>query len=696
MATRYVDLINGNDANNGTTFALRKKTLNSASTGLTGGDTIRIMKTTDATSLGNCTWSNSTSTITLPGAVTAHINTCESGWTASTNVTVTYPSGTGDPKYGSVITQCAIAAGFTTGKVAYAPCATVDLSSYQQISLFFRNSAAIAANILYIDLCSDSTGDVPVVSFAIPAHAGAHSQYISPYTFNYGANLPSNINSIAIRATTDPGTINLMFEHIIACKDATVDTTVTLNSLIGLNTENEPEWFPIKSINGTALELDISGTWRGTSGSQTTYKLQPLLAQNLLTTLPVGNNNTEITGWNMNSGGSITAGFLNIEFGWDTTDMSTQNGYTAIDAQVYSGRGLPSGQDYIHVNKFICIRNNVNVPSLLGTAPNNVSFGEVHFIENQTSGFNGTSSYLSFDKLFITSAINFSNSITERVIGNLYSIKYLTNRSSADFISYIYPRFLNIKTINASGIWPSFGFINDGLIDNMYSDHTGNLTDIGINLVNPISELRIKNLNLLKSSMTNAFRLDGVGEINISVGKLIPSGSISSLFSSSANQTEQRIFVQDYNNTGVPFGKFEYGALTTTTTGTHSGSGSAWEFTVAGNVIKPYNRTDYYKVQNFKIADIPVKANKLHTISVWVKRAFTATKGCLYVRPSVLGVDDYVISETAGSANTWEQLTITFTPTSNGVAEIFGAGQYDNANASQKYTFDDLSVTIAD
>ena len=43
MVTRYVDLVNGNDSKDGSTFALRKKTLSSAGSGLTAGDEIRVM-----------------------------------------------------------------------------------------------------------------------------------------------------------------------------------------------------------------------------------------------------------------------------------------------------------------------------------------------------------------------------------------------------------------------------------------------------------------------------------------------------------------------------------------------------------------------------------------------------------------------------------------------------------------------------
>ena len=55
MATIYVDLENGNDSNDGYSFANRKKTLASAveNATLDAGDTVRIMGSPNPTLVGN-------------------------------------------------------------------------------------------------------------------------------------------------------------------------------------------------------------------------------------------------------------------------------------------------------------------------------------------------------------------------------------------------------------------------------------------------------------------------------------------------------------------------------------------------------------------------------------------------------------------------------------------------------------------
>jgi len=349
MTIYYLDLVNGNDANDGLSFAARKKTFPSI-TPLTAGDTIRVMKTPDATSLGSCTWSSTSKNITLQAPVTAHICTCETAWTASTNVTCT--TVTNYTRFGTNESSMAIAAGFTTGKVAYFTTGALDLSAYQQISFFMRNNAAIPANSLYLDLCSDTTGDVPVASFLLPQQTGTRNGRLYPYTFDFGSALPSNVNSISIRAVSDPGTLTIVFDNIIACKAPSAADSLTLNSIIGLNTADEPEWFPIRYIDGTTVSILINCNWKGSTGSLTTYKMEPIRIFDFATpsSLPTSESAT-FTAWSLTNGGASN-GYVNIECGYDTTSMSSQTGYTAVDFQVQIGKGGPGDKDYINLNTY--------------------------------------------------------------------------------------------------------------------------------------------------------------------------------------------------------------------------------------------------------------------------------------------------------------------------------------------------------
>jgi hypothetical protein len=228
----YLDPIGGNDANAGTSFALRWKSMASGATAArtAPGDTIRIIASPDPTLVGNATWTNNSKTITLASAVTQSVDDCESAWTPSTNVT--YTASTSNYKEGTKACQLAIASAFTTGKVAFhATPSTLDLSGYQQISFWYYNTTAIAASTLSLRLCSDTAGVTTVNTIAIPACA-AQGIWV-PFTVDLGSALGSAIQSVALYADLDPGTTTVIIDNITACKASSSADSLSLRSLIG-------------------------------------------------------------------------------------------------------------------------------------------------------------------------------------------------------------------------------------------------------------------------------------------------------------------------------------------------------------------------------------------------------------------------------------------------------------------------------
>jgi hypothetical protein len=693
---RYVDLINGNDANDGSTFALRKKTLQSAATGLTGGDTIKVMKSPDPTSLGSCTWSNSTKTVILPEAVTAHINTCEgtTGWTASTNVTMSTDSTASSIRYGSSATTITIATAFTTGKIAYASCATLDLSGFQQISLGFKTSSTIPVNSIYIDLCSDINGDVPVHSFLLPAFAG-NTQFTIPLTFDNAANLSSTVRTIAFRAVSDPGAINFTIDHIIACKDKTAANSLTLNSLIGLNTSDEPEWFSIRSINGTTVTLDIFLTnWLGSAGSLTTYKLEPIRLQQILTQLPTSGTSAA-TGWGSTGSGN-TNSYLNFEFGWDTTDMSVQNGVTAFDFQTYIGKGGPDGGDYNYVNKFISVHSYYVFMS--GSAIFSLKIGECHNVSAfrfSTSASINLSEKIEFDKFYVTcsNSVNNSYNAPASMVGNLLSFKYNSANVSGSLKLGISAAKFEVITLTAHGFYIGAYFMGTDAKINTYNYKGFSPNASGNTLFNVTnSDLRITTVN-----GTNVGYDFVINEPNTAISvETLNSDSAWGMYNKVSDYSSILVCVQDYKGTGFA-GLTEVLTLYSDTSTVHTPGGKSWKIKCTTSVAyRPVGGSEYYRFQNKKFVDIPVKANKLTTVKLWTRRLYTTSKACIYIAPTISGVSTYSIAESSGAANTWEELTLTFTPTKDGVAELFAAVGYDLINAGQEFYFDDLSVTIAD
>lgn len=387
MTTFYLDFEGGNDANDGTTFANRWKTISGGATAVrtAPGDEIRVMATKAPTLLGNCAWTDKGSTVTLPAAVTADIENCEAAWTAAANVTATTNT---SRKEGANSANLSIALGFTTGKAAHkALAAPLDLSAYQQVSLWFYCSAAVAAGAMRLALCSDASGDTPVTNLALPAlGANAASAWV-PVTVDSGAALPSGINSVALYCDSDPGAVTVRLDHIIACKAPSAADSLTLTSLIGkahnlcwaastayalgdIRKPSQPNrngyaykvttagstgaaeptwptaegltvadgsvvwecfqleesWWPVMNISGTTVKLDQCDATPATATrgySGATETVASYKREPLLHVAPG-------TSQGLSEDGGEFAPFV-ITGGWSRTDMSTQDGETWLD-----------------------------------------------------------------------------------------------------------------------------------------------------------------------------------------------------------------------------------------------------------------------------------------------------------------------------------------------------------------------------
>jgi hypothetical protein len=170
-------------------------------------------------------------------------------------------------------------------------------------------------------------------------------------------------------------------------------------------------WYPVQSINGTTVYVDAQATtaatlakgYRGATGSTTFYMLQP-------TVVSIGTGNTvydQVFSGNGSSGSRIT-----ISGGWNTTDMSTQDGLTLIDRSDWaaSGINLTGTTGYITVDKLMF--GHAAFP--LGL----VSTARGYTVNN--SGFAGTGSFSTMPTRAVTvDASNFINCTGTTAILNI-------------------------------------------------------------------------------------------------------------------------------------------------------------------------------------------------------------------------------------------------------------------------------------
>lgn len=368
MANLFLDYINGSNANNGTSFALRFKDITAGATAarIVPGDVIRIMKSPDPTSLGiDGTWTLDSSTITLASAVTANITDCGTIWTASASVTCTTSA---TCKEGSLAASISMATAFATGKAAYFATGLLDLSGYQQVSFWVRTSTAIANNTtLSLRLCTDTVGAVSVHTIAIPALPLANTW--AKVTVDLATNLNAAIQSVALYQDTDRAAAIILLDNIIACKASSSADSLSLTSLIGKNASNET-WYSIASINGTTVRLDSGNNtlpsaqrgYGGTTETVTTYKRE---------TIKTGFAAAASTAVQTVQDSGTAGNPITYSGGWDTTDMTTQDGETWFDGGSGTGIGLTIvARSYITLSKINFV-NYGNAGISISTTSNN-------------------------------------------------------------------------------------------------------------------------------------------------------------------------------------------------------------------------------------------------------------------------------------------------------------------------------------
>ncbi len=347
MSNKFVDLVGGSDANNGSTFALRKKTLSSAAAVAVAGDVIRVMGR-PSTSSSTATWTKGSPLVTLAAAMNQLVYG-DGAWTPSANVTATANTTAPTPKQGANSSKLVCAAGFSTGLVAYWPTGALNLSAYQQLTFFVQSSVALASGALSLNLCSDAAGAVVVNTLTL--NKALNAGQWTAVTIDNGAALGASINSVSLTANSTLASKTISLDNISAAKAPSAADCLTLNTLIS---PDNAVFYSVQSINGTTVYVDAQATtaatlakgYRGATGSTTFYMLQP-------TVVSIGTGNTvydQVFSGNGSAGNPIT-----ISGGWNTTDMSTQDGLTLIDRSDWaaSGVNLSGTTGYITVDKLM-------------------------------------------------------------------------------------------------------------------------------------------------------------------------------------------------------------------------------------------------------------------------------------------------------------------------------------------------------
>ena len=630
--------------------------------------------------------------VSLTSSVTQNIASCgnrgegRTVWTPSANITATL--NTSDYKEGDCSDSIDIAAAFTTGLAAYKATGSLNLSGYQQLSFWIKQTAGTvgASGAISLVLCSDALGATPVNTFSIENLIVLNRW--TPITIDLATNLGSSIQSIAFYVNTDNGAQTFLLSNIIACKASSSNDSLTLQSLIGKNISTDT-FYAIQSINGARVMLDQDPTATPISTSLRGYCDGSISSSNVATfkretikTIMVAANTTQVQ--TMTKGGTSYAdgSYTNIvyEGGWDRSNMSVQNLETWFDGRNGLGYGLYFVNTFWNsCNKISFVRYFQSIEALGGWG---YTVNNGHFNNNSSIGFqwNGPTR-VTMNNVFSNNNANnnivFTNS-------NLSSINNVTiNNSSANGANFWYGASnnlaSNINVHNNAG----YGVYFDGAVNNIFRNSVFNLNSGGAGLRFNSGSGGNKFINCATSGNVSNGVSYYLANDNYFINYI---GAEASLFSLTNYYTNSKIISQNHNNTNnFHLITTEYGTIYSTVAVRYSNSGFAWALAPT-NVLR-----DRFYPLDFKIATIAVNANSLVTVRAWVRRSnINLTMGLRIKGNQIAGVTNDITSYMTAAADTWQQVTLSFTPTEAGVVEIlaecFGGTTYTGY-------IDDISIT---
>jgi hypothetical protein len=754
MPTYYLDQDGGNDANNGTTFALRWKTITNGATAgrLAVGDTIRIMASPDPTSIGSATWTGGgrpaslaaspSSTNTTPIVVTLNghglvagdyisltgqagntnaigvwkvgttttntfeilnmdgsnttgnavgpasggvtkVNNCmvktatplvqnialcggagqKPTWTASANVTTSRNS-TGW-KEGNSSTNINLATAFTTGKAAYYTLpATLDLSAYQQVTFWvIQGIGAVAtAGQVYVALCTDTTGDTVVHQCDIPA-LGAINVWV-PVTVNLGTNLNAAIRSVAFYVVTDLGTQLFSLDNIVACKAASSADSVTLNSLISKSDGTGDEgWYAIQSINydvimlanangNTSQSTSIRG-YNGVTETVTTYKRETtktVLAATGTTVVAAVNDEG-------NPGSLIT-----YSGGWNRTDMSTQTGVTWYDGSNGLGIGLQaSAREFFQIDRLNFCRYNFGIQ--FTSTSNNITVGSAYITACTTTGFDfGSSSVVgvNISSLWVN---NNNEGIALAGTGStITDVKLASNNTTIG--------------VDLNGNSHAVGSIIGGnsgtgtTTCNIRFDGSFNCTVGTATLTNSaVSPAILNGSNAFGNSINGGSSSGHTGGVSLTSGQLyLNNFTINEATEVTSSGIGSFVYANRLDNTDNNSWVFQTstGTVNQQTAVVDSPATTSWR-------MRPTSTTAIATSPLLlKLGTVVCAASSAVTVTARMRRDNSGlTMRLICPGGQITGVSTSVSSDMTAAANTWETVTITFTPTKAGAVDIY-------------------------
>jgi hypothetical protein len=646
MANFYLDLINGNDANNGTAPATPKKTFGSITPA--AGDVVKVKASPTPVMVGGnamATWNDLAKSIAVTWNTqqVAVIDECKTAWTAGA---VGYSPGLGTSyKKATQNSTSGVNTSGATGLAAYrAFGAALDLSGFQSVSFWVRvqHPNTAGSSRMSLRLCSDLAGAVVVNTIPIPAITAGNRWTL--VTIDTGGNLGNNINSIAFYVDqTITANGNVSFDNILACKNNS--NALTLSSLIGKGSAGET-YYGIASIEnitaqGCTIFLDNQTETLGNAGrgyAAQTAGLNETLAlwkREPITLTQAGIGLVSGTAAIFAPGASGTgADRITYEFGYSDLNLSAPDSETWIDGQNGQGNLFQLSRSYITVRGLAGVRFANTYQGTSNARRQTISIAGAN---NCTNNGVAVASAI-FDSEFTIAAANNNgggvNSGTNS--GARFKIAQANNNISTAVVlgSFdIFEPVSSLMLLRNTGQWAIQFTGTQSVIKKAQTSNSASPFIVGTTTVG---------LNYARDCFAGS---TGISNISVAEG----------------------LVLQNFNQVANDHRIVSDGCVTTPdATIRNSNSGYSWKTAFS------VTYRDQYLPSRISLGRRICKANRTVTITAPMRRDSLNAVGQLMVKGGELaGVPNDVVASLSGAINTWVNVTLQFTPTEDGSIEVF-------------------------
>lgn len=669
--------------NGGGNWADAWKTTTSGATAarIAPGDTIRIAKSADPTSIGNATWTNNSKTVTLDTAQTITIWRCENNASPFVGADCTPALNASDFKEGSTSQKLTLDSSvqINTLQATY-NIADIDFTglAYTSMTLWIKNSAAIAANTWTIYLCDDDGGTSGTDQFVVPAIPSTGQWVPLNITRFGGGNIQGNAGTHLVKSITfmtlnpaPANSSNIFVDNIEVCTSGGLN----LQSLISKNslaTGGDEGWYPIQSIVGTAVKLDcgvnalgnsVVGYYQGSNASSlATYKRETIkTAMASAATIQV-----QV----INDSGTSPTNMINFQGGYNTSNNS-RDGETFFDGLNGMGYAIrSSSKNYLDFSRLSFCRYQ--------DSPNFIGGTYINFAGHTICDNTGYALYTSSGvKYFNFTYTNIVNNCLSTVTGGAIHPEggnFTINITNLDGNNSGYGAFFNEAVWNDSNV----------TITNMRQNYSNYATELYFNAPTMNTNFRITNLVPRTGMNSFLYNPGTIAHTNFRLYNCTESGAntygvgfytlnapcdmhcidcslqASALHSSSTNSGGW-IYIEN-RSTGNDELHWPEGTAYRQN-GTRVGySGKEWMMTTTSVA---YN----YAPLRFKMLPIHIRANKLCTLRCYAKTDdYTKSTGKLIMPAGqIAGVTVDKIAAITETDNAWHRISVTFTPTEAGM-----------------------------